>query len=352
MLTDATTGALTDTPVADCGAQSQLPQRLWYDQQSGQPIITFEDATLPGGSELEDLPHWLLETGSFSGSMGKEFPPAPVPNEVQFYRNNAATTPYADVQSAPPAGNPPDACGGYVMANLPNDVVSLVHIPQVPSFPDYRGASASTLNNSNDYDVQFYSVVIYGAAKQLDAYGTDQNSQIGNTQIKKNDDGSATVVLYPQSATQDQIDQIAEIVAANGWNLLKSGLQTSIAPNLLTIREKGQNQNWTNALSANNVTQGAPCPQSTDPSLLLPQDPPDAAVTQFNGMGLTAPTGENCPIDDFLSGNCLTNLQSECSRPASRGRRRATGRFRRVTDQGRLFARSAKRATSAATAGA
>ena len=29
--TDPTTGELTDTPVSDCGAQSQLPQKLWYD---------------------------------------------------------------------------------------------------------------------------------------------------------------------------------------------------------------------------------------------------------------------------------------------------------------------------------
>ena len=209
--------------------------------------------------------------------MGKEFPPSPVPNEVQFYRNVASNAPYADVSSAPPKGNPPDACGGYVMANLPNDVVSLVHIPQVPTFPNYTGATDATVNAGDDYQVSFYSIVIYGAEKQLDALGTLENSQIGNTQIAQNPDGSATVVLYPDSATQEQIDQIAAVVDANGWNLLKSGKQTDLAPNLLVIREKGQNQNWENALSANDVTQGAPCPQSTDSSLPLPQDPPDAA---------------------------------------------------------------------------
>ena len=71
-----------------------------------------------------------------------------------------------------------------------------------------------------------------------------------------------------------------------------------------------QNQNWENALSANEVTQGAPCPQSTDPSLPLPQDPPDAQVDQTNGMGLTAPAGENCSIDAFLSGKCLEDFQT------------------------------------------
>lgn len=310
-LTDATTGELTDTPVEDCSAQSVLPEKVWYDADTKSPVITFVDAPVPTQQEISDLPHWLLQTGSVSGSMGAEFPPSPVVEEVQFYRNVAAHAPFADVQSAPAPGDPPDACGGYVMANLPNDVVSLVHIPKVPSFPDYSGATASTLNTSNSDDVQFYSIVIYGGTKQLDAFGTLRNSQIGNRQIKQDADGSATVVLYPNMATSEEIDRIDAVVTANGWNLLKSGVQTAVAPNLLVIREKGQNKNWKHALSANDVTQGAPCPQSTDPSLPLPQDPPSAQVTQFNGMGLTAPQGQNCTIEEFLSGACLEAFKDQ-----------------------------------------
>ncbi len=310
-LTDAATGELTDTPVDDCSAQSALPKKLWYDARTNTPIVTFADAPVPEKQELADLPHFLLQAGSVSGSVGTEFPPSPAPSEVQFYRNVAAHAPFADVQSAPASGNPPDACGGYVMANLPNDVVSLVHIPEVPSFPDYSGATESTLNNSDDDNVQFYSIVIYGGTKQLDALGTLDNSQIGNRQIKVNTDGSATVVLYPNSATSDEIDGIDAVVKANGWNLLKSGVQTEIAPNLLVIREKGQNKNWKHALSANDVTQGAPCPQTTNATLPLPQDPPSAQVTQFNGMGLTAPQGQNCTIGDFLSGACLESFKAQ-----------------------------------------
>jgi hypothetical protein len=304
-LTDPTTGELTETPVDNCGAQSQLPKKIWYDSATNSPIITFKDAPVPTEQELGDLPHYLVQTGSVSGSLGKEFPPSPVPDEVQFYRNVAGSSPYADVQSAPAPGDPPDKCGGYVMANLPNDVVSLVHIPRVPSFPSYKGATADTVNTSTDYEVQFYSVVVYGATKQLDAYGTNDNSQIGNSQIKVAADGSATVVLWPQSATDEQVEKIAAVVKSNGWNLLKSGIQTAVAPNLMVIREKGQNSTWKNALSANSVTEGAPCPQSANPSLPLPQDPPSAQVTQFNGMGLTAPQGQNCTVAEFLSGACL-----------------------------------------------
>ena len=317
-LTDSQTGALTSTPVGDCGSQSQLPHKAWYDPATNSPIVTFKNAPRPTNRQLADIPHYLLQTGSIVGSMGKEFPPSPVADQVQFYRNVAGTTPYADVQAAPAPGSPPDACGGYVMANLPNDVVSLVHIPQLPTFPDYSGATASTVNQSTDYQVQFYSIVSYGATKQVDAVGSTNNSQIGNTQIKVAPDGSATVVLWPQSATPAQVDQIAAVAKANHWNLLRNGLQTALAPNNLVIREKGQNVSWKHALSANDVTQGAPCPQSKNKTLPLPQDPPSAAVTQFNGMGLTAPQGQNCGVQEFLSGACLTALGKQLAKTGAK----------------------------------
>jgi hypothetical protein len=307
--TDPQTGALTTTPVSDCGAQSVLPQKVWYDAATGKPLITFENAPRPTDRDLADIPHFLVQTGSGGGSMGEEFPPSPVADEIQFYRNVAANAPYADVSSAPAAGNPPDACGGYVMANVPNDVVSIIHVPRVPSFPNYTGATDATLNNNTAFEVQFYSLVVYGATKQVDAVGKPDNSQLGNTQIGVAGDGSATFVLWPQSASSSQQQQIAAVAKANGWNLLRSGQQTATAPNLVVVREKGQNKQWANALSANDVTQGAPCPQSTDPSVSLPQDPPGAAVTQFNGMGLTAPQGQNCSIKQFLSGKCLATFE-------------------------------------------
>jgi len=315
--TDAQTGAVTTTPVSDCGAQSVLPQAVWYNATTGKPVVTFENAPRPTDRELADIPHFLVQTGSASGTLGAEFPPAPVAEEVQFYRNVAANAPYADVQSAPAAGSPPDACGGYVMANVPNDVVSILHVPRVPSFPNYTGATDATLNNNESFEVQFYSVVVYGATKQVDAVGKPNNSQLGNTQINIANDGSATFVLWPQSASSSQQQQIAAVAKANGWNLLRSGQQTATAPNLVVVREKGQNKQWANALSANDVTQGAPCPQTTDPSIALPQDPPDAAVDQFNGMGLTAPQGQNCSIQEFTSGKCLAAFEQRLAESGS-----------------------------------
>ncbi len=73
--TDPTTGALTDTPVANCGAQSELPQKLWYNRSTGKPAITFEHVSAPSATDIGgDLPGFLVQTGSVAGSFGSEFP--------------------------------------------------------------------------------------------------------------------------------------------------------------------------------------------------------------------------------------------------------------------------------------
>ncbi|MFZ2012394.1 MAG: hypothetical protein WAV00_01055, partial [Nocardioides sp.] len=66
-LTDSKTGEVTKTPVGDCGSQSQLPKRAWYDAATNSPIVTFKNAPVPTKQELSDIPHWLLQTGSVVG---------------------------------------------------------------------------------------------------------------------------------------------------------------------------------------------------------------------------------------------------------------------------------------------
>jgi hypothetical protein len=234
----------------------------------------------------------VLFTG---GEIGRQKAPRPNPDQVAFYRNPVVAAPYADVQSVPGYGDPPDACGGYVLANLRDDRVNLVRVPQVPTYANYAGATSETLNNSDEVDVQFYSFVVYGAAKQVSAVGSPENSQIGNTQIKQDADGGATVMVWPRSAPEDVQEKLFAYARERGWNILKGGIETAAAPNTMIIREKGQNSSWKNAISANPATPGAPCPQTTDPSIEMPDNPPSAAVTQQNGMGLTAPQARPAP---------------------------------------------------------
>ena len=252
-LTDPTSGALTDKPAGDCGAQSILPQRTWFNPTTGKPVITA--AALPRPvARISNPPQFLLNHGFIVGSAPPFAPPTPNPHYVQFFRNSAAQAPYADVSQIPaptgPGGTHPDACGGYVGADLPNNRVSLIHVPDLPSFPNYTGATQSTLRN-NDDNVQFWSMIMYGVNRQIFTFGSPnplralRNSELANQEILKNSDGSATFVIYPVSANLVQVARIAAIANANRWNILHGGVKTRAIPlNLMLIREKGQNSDW------------------------------------------------------------------------------------------------------------
>ena len=320
--TDPVTGALTTIPIDNCGAQSEIPRPTWFDASTGRPIINA--ARLPRPAFLlRDVPQFLIDNGFIVAAAPPFAPPTPVSQYVQFFRGAASQFPFADVSQVPAKGDPPDKCGGYAVADLPQNAVSLIHVPQLPTYPNYTGANADTVRD-NSKNVDYWSMIAYGVNRQIYSYGSPnplqalRNSELGNQEIVTNDDGSATFVVYPASANLVQLARIAAVVEANGWNILRGGVKTRAVPMaILAIREKGQNPTWPDALSANDVTQGAPCFFS-DPS--IPDDypfstiPADYQVTQDNGMGLSAPNGQNCTVRAFVTGRCLQALIEQYQR--------------------------------------
>ena len=313
-------GGLTTIPVENCGAQSLVPKPTWHNPTTGKPIINAAKVPRPV-SRIVNVPEFLIRNGFVVASSPPFAAPTPDPRYVQFFRPSYSQAPFADVSGIPAKGTPPDQCGGYVAANLPNNRVSLVHVPRLPSYPDYTGIDADTVRD-NSKNVDFWSIIAYGVNRQIFTFYSDRqlrklrNSELANQEVVTNMDGSATFVIYPRSANPAQIARIAAIAKANGWNLLRAGVKTRAIPqNMLAIREKGQNQSWANALSANDVTQGAPCYFSNpgvDPVTFPFNDvPANFQVTQTNGMGLTAPNGQNCTTRSFLTGRCLKALVTQ-----------------------------------------
>ena len=97
-------------------------------------------------------------------------------------------------------------------------------MPEMPSFPNYTGATASTVRD-NSKNVDFWSIISYGVNRQVFTYYSTnpvqklRNSELGNQEVATNSDGSATFVIYPASARSAQVARIAAIVKANGWLL-------------------------------------------------------------------------------------------------------------------------------------
>ena len=315
-LTNPSTRALTTTPAGNCGAQSQFPRTTWYNAATGRPVINAARLPRPV-ARIVNIPQFLINNGFAVASAPPFAAPTPVPQYVQFFRNSAAQAPFADVSQSPAKGNPPDACGGYVGADLPNNAVSLVHVPELPSFPNYTGANASTVRD-NSKNVDFWSMISYGVNRQIFSYYStnpvQSTAQLGAGQSgdRQGQRRKRDLRDLPAKREAAQVARIAAIVKANGWNILRGGVKTRAIPlKMLLIREKGMNQSWDNAISANDVTQGAPCYYS-NPSVPvdfpLNQVPASFQATQDNGMGLTAPNGQNCTIRSFVTGGCLQAL--------------------------------------------
>ena len=223
----------SDAPVSsptprssDCGAQSELPQKLWYDREHRQAGDHLRERPAAHATAARRRPAEVPGPDRVGlGHAGRRVPAvAGRRTRCSSTGTSRAIAPYADVQSAPPQGNPPDACGGYVMANLPNDVVSLVHIPQVPSFPDYEGATDDhherprrvrrAVLQRRDLRRRPSSSTPYGTDRELPARQQPDH--------RRTPTAAPPFVLYPQSApASEQVDQIAAVAKANGWNLLQ-----------------------------------------------------------------------------------------------------------------------------------
>ena len=197
-------GGLTGIPVKNCGAHSVLPKPTWYNPKTGKPILNAARVPRPA-SRIVNVPQFLLKNGAVVASSPPFAAPTPVPRYVQFFRPSYSQAPFADVSGSPPKGTPPDQCGGYVAADLPNNRLSLVHVPQLPSYPNYTGMDASTVRDDSK-NVDFWSIIAYGVNRQVFTYYSDRrlrklrNSELANQEVATTD-GSATFVIYPRART-------------------------------------------------------------------------------------------------------------------------------------------------------
>ena len=247
-LTDPKTGALTDKPAGDCGAQSLFPHRTWFNPATGKPVITAALIPRPV-ARISNPPKFLLDNGFVVGSAPPWAPPTPESPVRAVLPQRDQPGAVCRRQPDPGEGEHRPTDAGDMSAQTCRTTGcrwSMCH--ELPSFPNYTGATSSTLRN-NDDDVQFWSLIMYGVNRQVFTFGSPnplqalRNSELGNQEVLKNSDGSATFVIYPVSANLVQVARIAAIASANGWNILHGGVQTRAIPmNLLTLREKGMNQ--------------------------------------------------------------------------------------------------------------
>ena len=252
-------------------AEPAAPE-VWYDR-ANERADRSPSRTRPyrRSRSSATCPSSWCRPGSFSGTLGKEFPPSPVPNEVQFYRNVASNGAVRRRAVGTGEGQPAGRLRRVRDGEPPNDVVSLVHIPQVPSFPDYTGATAETLNQSRR---------LRGAVLQRGHLRGDQAARrlwhAAELADRQHPDRQERTTAAPRLCSTRSRPRRSRSTRSPRSSRPTAGTCSRAAsrppsPRTCCDPREGPEPNWENALSANDVTQGAPCPQSHNPSLPLPQ---------------------------------------------------------------------------------
>lgn len=301
-----------------------------YDVHTGQPVPCadiqpsrdavqrFTPWNTTGWDGIRDLPGLLRPIFPQFGENEAQ-PPKPNPDLVEFFR-------------VPPSGTglpggvvptPADGCANYLSANLDQRRLAVIRVPKIPSYQP-KSLPATALYQQTD--AQAYNLTIYGQFRESFSPGTPFTYAIGNEDIRTDDTGGATFVVWPRNLNVIERALVFRLARSRGWNLLQGNAQ---APGRyaqsMWIRVNGPASTYQGGTYPTASRTGVPCmfgPQATLPagSGLVAQ-PPGTPFSTLGSewsatpalMGSATPQGVQCRVLEYLNGRCLRRLQRHIS---------------------------------------
>ena len=244
--------------------------------------------------------------GGRSSGTGAEYAPALDPDYVEFTR--PPLLPGADVSELPP----PDNCAGYLGAITSTTEISLIRIPKVATWFD-----TTNLTDSSPFvqeEATYISLTQYGASTASYEPGKPDTGSLGNAELLPDSSGGSTVVVWPRSLTADQQQQVVAYATTQGWALMRGGEQGDVTTANLFLRMKGTSPSYQGGFTPTSDRSGVPCYFDDHPSSTSWADVTgDEYVASAENIGAAAPQGVNCSLDDFLGGQCLSDLKRRIS---------------------------------------
>ena len=249
------------------------------DLQTGMPCPTPSQS--PQASALPDS-----ETPAFGTFNGVPQPPAPKLGKILFYRPPVSLVPFADGSGQLTA----DDCTTYLMATLNADKIAVIRFKRIPTF--FNNADTNAGTTFRETQVRYLSLGSYGASV-IPPLGSGLLGNIAWTQIRRTSDGGATFVVIPDSLPKSTKDLIEKMARARSFNVLPMAkLGLAVKP-FLIYRNKVAATGFEGSISK------VPCYTGTS----FDKAPEDYAASPCN-MGLYAPQGVECSVNNFLLGKC------------------------------------------------
>ena len=212
--------------------------------------------------------------------------PAPVPGRILFFRIPSALVPLTDGTQH---GQP---CTGYGAAALDPKLVNVVHIHQVPHFPDNQHYTNASVWR-NGFQVRYVGLEANGASL------LGQKSDVAMNDMLVQRDGSAYFMLISRTAPLSKRDRndLSAYAKAHAWNEMpaaKPGLKLFPLP-VVIYRNKLPNAKFADS------TNDMPCYTAQPWS----QAPPSYASSPAT-MGPYYIDGVICTVNEVLGGACIS----------------------------------------------
>jgi hypothetical protein len=303
------------------------PDIRTYDVTTGQPVPC--DAVQRARTVIQRLSPWnkhgitgsrlipnILRPLTVQRVGGHQFwSPKPHRNLVEFYRMPFDGT-RAPNNSVPEAS---DNCANYLEAKLNPRQIAMFRVPHVPQFQPYDPASDAV------YEQTEVGAVNYSAYGQLTGSfraGSPFSFSVGNQDITQDKTGGATIVVWPRSLGPARRRAVFAEARRSGWNLLQGNANGPQYPFALLVRVNGAAPTFKGGLYPSPNRTGAPCglgPQSTLnpfgltvlPANTAYADWPDSFISTAKMLGPSNPTGVQCSVPGYISGNCLRRLKQQ-----------------------------------------
>jgi hypothetical protein len=241
------------------------------------------------------------------------WPPKPNPRLLEFFRapGNSTGLPGA-------VANPPDTCANYLMGKLDQREIALFRVPRVPTFQPHDPEPDATYVET---DTQAYNFTILGNVRETFRPNSAFNYSLGNDDIKTDQYGGATFVVWPRSLNAVERRAVIAKARANGWNLLQGSIDGAAYADEIWLRQQGQSNSFPyGTYSVPGVRNGVPCmngPQSTLDPFGLTQVPAGTNFPQLGPewadvpawMGTATPQGVQCDTAEYLGQGCVSRLK-------------------------------------------
>lgn len=213
-------------------------------------------------------------------------PPPPKMGKILFYRPPVSGVPFADGSGQLTT----DDCTTYLMATLDADKLSVIRLKRIPTFFNNTQTNAGT--TFQETQVRYLSLGSYGASV-IPPPGSNLPGNIAGTQLLTTRDGGATFVVIPDSLPAETKQAIMNVARTRNFNVLPMAKLGAEVKPFLIYRNKVSATGFEGSISKVPCYTGAPFNTA----------PADYAASACN-MGLYAPEGVECTVENFLIGKC------------------------------------------------